>query len=427
MIRGQPVSPLTTWDQTETNAEGAWRKGVAAHGYAENAADERGGRDAVDRHATERIPELDGLRGIACLIVLAWHYVGATVTSTFGANVVHNDATLLALMPLIMVIGTSGVDLFFVLSGFLISGILMDNRESPRFFKTFYLRRICRIFPVYFLVYGLLLAALSIGLNKIGVFNKWLFANLVPLWSYPLFVQNILMAKNVECHGNWISMSWSVAVEEQFYLLLPLLIFLVPRQMVRTVVPSLCVIAIIISWVLRFALPYAGWMPWTLLACRLDALAAGILAAWAIRSPLIWEGIRKNKLVLMGAMAVCAAMVYLLLYHVPQLQCQIYFFNALLYVCLLLLILCTKNGITARICRNPLLMFAGTISYGIYMYHQAVQGLLHGWLRGQVPTLQNLQDAGVVALAVVTTLGIASISYFGMEKHFLKLGRRFRW
>lgn len=376
---------------------------------------------------TRRIPELDGLRGIACLIVLAWHYIGATVTSTFGAAVAHNDATLTALMPLIMSTGTSGVDLFFVLSGFLISGILMDNRESPRFFQTFYIRRICRIFPVYFLVYGALLVALAIGLNNAAIFRSWLFANLVPLWSYPLFIQNILMAKAVECHGNWISMTWSVAVEEQFYLMLPLLIYFVPRRAMQKVIPVVCVAAIIMSCILRLALPHAGWMPWTLLPCRMDALAAGILVACAMRSPRISGWITANKMVPFAGMFVGAVMIYLMLYQIPQIQCQCYFFNAIVYGCLLMMVLCTRNGIAAKICRMRWLMFAGTISYGVYMYHQAVQGLLHGWLRNQVPTVQNLQDAGVVVLSVAITFGVAALSYYGMESHLLKIGRRAEW
>jgi peptidoglycan/LPS O-acetylase OafA/YrhL len=89
-----------------------------------------------------RLPELDGLRGCAILLVVIWHYVSQPANPAPG--------TVLALLVQPFKIAWSGVDLFFVLSGFLIGGILLDHRSSPRYFKTFYIRRICRIFPLYY-------------------------------------------------------------------------------------------------------------------------------------------------------------------------------------------------------------------------------------------------------------------------------------
>ena len=88
---------------------------------------------------TERVKELDGLRALAILLVVAWHYIGIVG----GA-----ESTLWR----IFVFGRSGVDLFFVLSGFLIGGILIDAKESRNFFRTFYIRRAFRILPVYLLL-----------------------------------------------------------------------------------------------------------------------------------------------------------------------------------------------------------------------------------------------------------------------------------
>src|SRR5216117_2710692 len=89
-----------------------------------------------------RIPELDGIRGLAILLVLVWHYWASRVHPPLGS----------AFAGIWMLCGLtwSGVDLFFVLSGFLIGGVLLEQRDSANYFKTFYVRRVCRIFPIYF-------------------------------------------------------------------------------------------------------------------------------------------------------------------------------------------------------------------------------------------------------------------------------------
>src|SRR5215831_9167674 len=91
-----------------------------------------------------RISELDGLRGVAVAMVLLWHFVGTTISPDLGA--------LSRIVSNVFLFGRTGVDLFFVLSGFLIIGILADRRESDAFFAPFYLRRAARILPPYFLL-----------------------------------------------------------------------------------------------------------------------------------------------------------------------------------------------------------------------------------------------------------------------------------
>src|SRR5580704_17724235 len=93
-----------------------------------------------------RLPELDGIRGCAILLVLIWHYVPCEISASEGAAHVVSRALGLT---------WSGVDLFFVLSGFLIAGILLDNRNASNYFRVFYIRRVCRTFPLYFLLVGI--------------------------------------------------------------------------------------------------------------------------------------------------------------------------------------------------------------------------------------------------------------------------------
>src|SRR5262249_22413000 len=141
----------------------------------------KGSIQNVQRSGT-RVPELDGLRGLAILLVILCHYVGNAEHSSLG---VWPSRALAAFN-----IGWSGVDLFFVLSGFLIGGILLEERESANYFRAFYMRRMFRILPLYY-GWTLLFGALVIG-------AVWLSPGRFPvsyrdLWQVPahlLFLQN---------------------------------------------------------------------------------------------------------------------------------------------------------------------------------------------------------------------------------------------
>ena len=137
-------------------------------------------------NSSTRIPALDGLRGIAILLVLMVH-------SFSDFHFVHHPG--LTWLVRMSRLGWSGVDLFFVLSGFLIGGILLDARNSPNYFKTFYIRRAYRILPLYFLV--LTLAWLTFQAGQLGwLRGSWaeLFSGKIPWWTFFTFTQNIPMA-----------------------------------------------------------------------------------------------------------------------------------------------------------------------------------------------------------------------------------------
>src|SRR5580704_6073285 len=136
---------------------------------------------------TTRIPALDGLRGLAISLVVFFHYGWFKSEHGWAATAANVIGTVFRL-------GWTGVDLFFVLSGFLIGGILMDHRDAENYFRTFYIRRICRIFPLYFLwvaLFFILTWLLFPFCNQ--VWYGWLFArdfSKVPWWSYLFFLQN---------------------------------------------------------------------------------------------------------------------------------------------------------------------------------------------------------------------------------------------
>ena len=221
------------------------------------------------------IPALDGLRGIAIILVMLHHFTFYRPTS--GVDL---------LIGSVLFFGWSGVDLFFVLSGFLITGILLDSRGNERYFSTFYARRTLRIFPLYYLVLLLALVVLpqfpalhTVVAGPIDVPPQW------PYWSY---LTNFAIAERGWVHG-WVDVAWSLAIEEHFYLVWPLVIWLCPPRLVAV----LCVVIILAEPAARVFLRASEDQPvlalpiYVLTWFRLDGLATGALLALAQRRGLL--------------------------------------------------------------------------------------------------------------------------------------------
>jgi peptidoglycan/LPS O-acetylase OafA/YrhL len=225
------------------------------------------------------IPALDGLRGIAIIMVMLHHFTHFQQTTGFDGPI----RSVLAFF-------WSGVDLFFVLSGFLITGILLATRDGERYFTTFYARRILRIFPLYYLV--LLLA--FVVLPKFPVVNALLAGqeyvaaeqgDRPPQWQYWLFLTNFSVANYGWLHG-WIDISWSLAIEEQFYLLWPLVIWLCPPRLAAVLCAAILV-AEPLARIYARAIDYPALWLYLRTWYRLDGLAMGALLAFAYRRGLL--------------------------------------------------------------------------------------------------------------------------------------------
>ncbi len=160
-----------------------------------------------------RLLELDGIRGLAITLVLFEHFVGRSITGS---------GWLADALEKLRFFGASGVDLFFVLSGFLIGGILMDNRAAENYFKAFYIRRGCRILPVYLLVLAVYLAlkVLLAAYSSEDWFKELFLQGGMPFWAYLTFAQNIVKAATFLVNSDFLIVTWSLVVEEQFYLVL---------------------------------------------------------------------------------------------------------------------------------------------------------------------------------------------------------------
>ena len=169
-----------------------------------------------------------------------------------------------------------GVDLFFVLSGFLISGILLDTKETPNYFKNFYARRVLRIWPLYYCLLALMFVVLPRVSAAQGVA---IFAKSSPWWAYPLFMQNFLLPLSTDAAGP-LGVTWSLAIEEQFYLVWPIIV----RFLSRRQVAILAIAEIAASPVLRYFLAAHHIHIYANFFCRLDGLMLGAFLAALVRS-----------------------------------------------------------------------------------------------------------------------------------------------
>lgn len=257
---------------------------------------------------SSRIPELDGLRGIAIGLIVIYHYFVRTILPAHGSPLWYVQASGR--------LAWTGVDLFFVLSGFLIGGILLDARESSNYFRVFYTRRFYRIVPLYaaylFVVFVLIKSVLAIVGSRI----HWGGIGRIPWYAYALFVQNFWMAKQNTLGPFGLAVTWSLAIEEQFYLTLPLAIrFLGTRG--RFLLIGIGILAAPALRILMFHYwPEKQWATFVLMPCRADALLFGVLAASLVRSSKHKQWLERNGrlLRLLLVMFVLGALILTILF-----------------------------------------------------------------------------------------------------------------
>jgi len=368
--------------------------------------------------------ELDGIRGLAIALVLFEHFVGRSIT---GTGWLAND------LQMSRMFGTSGVDLFFVLSGFLIGGILMDNRKAENYFKSFYVRRCCRILPAYFLtlaaclVFRLLLTAHS----SQAWFEELFLHGSMPFWAYLTFTQNIVKAATFHVNANWLIVTWSLVLEEQFYLVLPLALWLFRPSSVVKVALVLTCLNPIIQLFLCIANPLAYQAVGGTLPVRGDALLIGVICAYALRQNRLRSWLTQNHRSLNAVWVVLLlGMFGMTPIYVPAAYEyeRILFFDlwlGLFYGGLLLVAVTNKNGMISTAMRWPLLRRLGAISYGVYLFHMPINSLLHGLLLGKDTAYSDPWDALVTIIALVVTLLFSTASWHFFEKPIIALGHSF--
>jgi len=365
-------------------------------------------------------PELDGIRGIAILLVLGSHAAGVLE--------VLPDTKLGNLLTNLLVPGWGGVDLFFVLSGYLITGILLRAKTSTHYFQSFYARRVLRIFPIYYLaLIGTLVAECFFpGIRPLvpqhGVERLSYF---IYLQNIPVFWQAMRMMSGV--WGGY----WSLAVEEQFYTVWPLLVRLLSSRAMLII----CVAGFLLGLPVRLILMQwyfgvqVGAIQFTL--CRADGLFLGAAIAlymhiWKRNVPMRWIQIA-------GACGV-AILLYVLVKYPDELASDGHLYTIGITAFALL------SGVLVawsqhhpewlqRVLSWRVLRQAGKYSYGMYVYHLflflGINAMLGHYFPATDGALNVLPALGVMTGAVVASWLIAKVSFDLFEARFLALKRYF--
>lgn len=377
------------------------------------------------KHFSGRIPELDGIRGIAILLVLICHYWVGTIKSDPNSMVSHLTRRLS--------LTWSGVDLFFVLSGFLIAGILIDNRHARNYFSAFYVRRMCRIFPLYFfwLFLFVVLGLATRGQTQTAYNSLFHVPSPLPLWSYATFTQNIFMFTRRTYGAGWLGITWSLAIEEQFYLLLPLMLWLVPAKKVPYVLAILILLAPLLRLFFLNFHPHFDFSIY-LMPSRSDALLLGVAGAYMVRNERALRSLSENRTLLYIALGILLSGVALLtlIQSSPSSESMTYLgysWLALLYFCFLLIAVTESRGIVSAITRNVWLRRMGRLAYGLYIYHLAILWLTHGLVLNQEPQTANRTDLLVTLIALVLTFVVSYLSWAIFEKRFIAWGHLFKY
>lgn len=360
----------------------------------------------------KRVDELDGLRGMAILAAVLYHYAN---------NLIDADASKfnLVLKSITHFFYTS-IDMFFILSGFLLGGILLKNKQSNNFFKTFYMRRIFRIVPLYLL---LLLIVFIICSLEIGKGTGWWFNPDIPFWLYFTFLQNIMMGIKDLMGNAWLSPTWSLGVEEQFYLLISFLIYFSPKK----VLVFILLIGIICAPIFRFHAPTVYALS-TFTYCRFDALFGGILIAILYQNNSFGKFFIKHVFKFYLLALVLLGITFL--FSIGKWQMELFMVNtwfSLIYMLVLLLVLFDTKNIFSRLSRFNFFIKLGLYSFSIYLFHEIILGLFFFLIPGKLPQIKSIQDILFVTFCAIITFFIARFMYLFFEKKFMAYGHTFKY
>ncbi len=357
---------------------------------------------------SSRIPALDGVRGLAILSVTFYR---------FGNETIHEGITT-GLMAKMIEAAESGVDLFFVLSGFLITGVLLDAKTKPNFFKSFFLRRSLRIFPLYFVSLAIFLFIVPLAMGGKHPFPD-AYANQAYLWTY---LTNIKMSvSNSWCFG-YLGHFWSLAVEEHFYLAWPLVVFLLPVKQVFKFSILLAILSVLSRLV--FSLCYDnGVALLSFTAFRCEGLLFGAAIAARLRLGETSPSIRWGALF---GLASCGFFSLVIAMKGNRLPISLHTLISLFCASLLLLLLTAKrDSWLAFAFELPFLRVLGKYSYAMYVFQSPIIPLAANWISLSILTkyIGNAQGASAsyVVIMFSITLVLAIISWFALERPILRL------
>jgi peptidoglycan/LPS O-acetylase OafA/YrhL len=365
---------------------------------------------------SHRIPQLDGLRGLAILLVITFHYFGGLSIFSFG---------------------WTGVDLFFVISGFLITSRLLKNRDTKNYIFDFFRNRVLRIFPLYYAV--LLLFFLAVFFLAKPDHMKGLLFYKQHWLSFFIFLQNWTFIIYGLPHDSLLQHFWTLAVEEQFYLVWPFLIYYAQKPKIKFNVSAIAVIFIIAIVFIRTMIYhhhvldirhdfYIFYFYNTF--CRLDSFIIGSLSyVLFVKQHILLKKIA-NGAIIISTSLICAGILFYKSSRpaTPFFSTIGYTFLATGYAGILLNIITGQHTFLRRFFMNRFLIFCGKISYGLYIFHWLVLLFfsikINNWLAAHLSWNIDVIHYLSLLVCIGVTFIISLISFVYFESYFLGLKKK---
>jgi peptidoglycan/LPS O-acetylase OafA/YrhL len=358
------------------------------------------------------IAEVDGLRGIASLLVLIHHFWPGS------PGVFHKFAEVAHL-------GWIGVDLFFVISGFLIAGILLETKGQPNYYSAFYARRALRIFPLYYLFLLVLFVVIPLVQKGAYLATAFIHQSGNPLW-YFLYLGNIREAITGHEPGYFLAPLWSLSIEEQFYLTFPFVVGALSHRKLRTLLYVLVIGAPLFRLVTALLISGNERIQYLATPSRVDVIALGALLALELRSGGLITIRRHSTTCLLTMISVLAVAFGFGGLNRLHLFCRVagYSLVALTFASLVLWTLVQRGNRSSAFLRFPPLMRVGKLCYGIYLLQRPAELIFLRCLSyfhlevGAAPLL-------VVIGEFLSVFALAACSWYLFESRILKLKKYF--
>lgn len=363
------------------------------------------------------IPELDGVRGLAITIVIAFH------CGTYLPGGAFKTASRL---------GWSGVDLFFVLSGFLITGILIDTKGRAGYYRSFFARRFLRIFPLYYLALAFFFFGVAPLADRIPIIAEAPYwgATTDQLWFWAYLQNWYVVVEGTSLPQKHITHFWSLAVEEQFYLLWPFVVAFTSRRSLTAVCIGLVVGAM--AFRLLFVLQDLGWEAvYRSTVTRVDTLALGALLAIITRSKRGLRGLAPHAWwIFLAAMGLLAGLIIVTGQRLSQgAATRVVGFACLatMYAVLVLAVMTFPDRHPlVRLMRTHPLRWLGKVSYSLYIFHFPICMILyHGVFEDRFEGTLPEHLAFFAATLAVSGI-LAAATWRLIEAPILRLKRHFQ-
>jgi peptidoglycan/LPS O-acetylase OafA/YrhL len=352
------------------------------------------------------LAEVDGLRGVAIALVMLQHFQRRGGWARIAG------------------VGGIGVDLFFVVSGFLIAGILMDARDTPHYFRNFYARRSLRILPLYYLFLIACFGALP-WLQRAGSETPFLAGAGSPLW-YVFFCSNMRDAVTLQAPTYLLQPIWSLCIEEQFYLLFPLVVRRYDRRQLRRLMILLIVAAPLFRLATYLLAPENAALQYFVTPSRVDVIAWGVLLAIHVREGHGRIGARAAALMALAGVVAIVILVSRGRHFALQPFFRVVGYSIIAVASAAIVhfaVAHTGSRATAFLRLAPL-RWIGLLCYGLYLLHRPAE---LGVLKILTVTGLHLDESSVATLALkcAAAVALATASWFLIERPIVRLKSAF--